>query len=104
LSVTEGLKADRVVSFFLESGHPHANEALQFIEQFKVISTTPPAHVEIVGCVGNSGLRFSPFKIGVIGLGSKHDMMPLQAADILAYCSLCLLKNPNDGFAKAWGN
>jgi hypothetical protein len=101
INVTNHFHRKEVVSVFLESGHRHANEALHFIKQAKLITSDFLPDSEIVGPIGNSGLRFSPFKIGVISLGEKAEMKPLQAADILAYCSLCLLRNANDGFAKA---
>jgi len=101
IHVTYDCKREQTVSFFLESGHKHAKEALQFVDQYKVLSTAPPKDVEIVGTVGNSGLAFSPFKVGAFGFGSKREMMPLQAADILAYCSLCLRKNSKDPYARA---
>ena len=65
------------LSVFMEDGHPNVRQAYELLLEHKTSSQG----------TGDNGLR-----LGSVGIGSKLNMAPLQAADLLAYC--CLSNNP----------
>ena len=96
--ITNGLTAEQELSVFLEDGHANATESIWYLQRYKELSASTTGYDEVWG-KENSPIRDSPLKIGAIGLGSKRSMPALQAADILAYCSGCVMRNPKDDFA-----
>jgi hypothetical protein len=79
------------LSVYLEQGHPNMNQALNLLRTFKVSYEEPDLSAFRPGHVTQLILdkdELQPFvKIGTIGMGDRHTMRPLQAADMLAYSS-----------------
>jgi hypothetical protein len=84
---------------FLEEGHPNALQALELIRRAKdqtdPIDMSGWREIEVEDSElppllplpnEDDPLREKGLKIGAYGLGSKRGMLPLQAADLLAYC------------------
>jgi hypothetical protein len=77
---------------YLEQGHPNINQALNLLRKFKGSYEDPDVsafrqggHVTHLILDANAEQPF--VKIGTMAMGDRHAMRPLQAADMLAYCS-----------------
>ena len=76
------------LSVFIEDGHTHGSGAVDLLlyakEQAKGIDLdSVPTGTMVFG----KPEPMKPLGIGSVGMGSKLTMRPLQAADILAYCT-----------------
>jgi hypothetical protein len=97
------------LSVFIEDGHRHGRGAVDLMLYAKQVMSTvsrpsdPPFDLGLIGDREVVRVRnFAPedrsfMRIGSVGSGSKNSMRPLQAADILAYCTL----NQSGGFSKS---
>jgi hypothetical protein len=80
-------------SVFLESGHRNAEEALNYLrEEKKRKGRLSPS--EIADLVGDPNVKIQGqiktprITIGEVATGTKGEMVPLEAADLLAHCTL----------------
>ena len=65
------------LNVIMEDGHPNVRQAYELLLEHKTSA---------------QGTGENGFRIGSVGIASKVDMAPLQAADLLAYC--CLSNKP----------
>jgi hypothetical protein len=94
------LKQPETIRVFLEAGHANANDALRLIKYWQ--EDTAPAPTEYQGepveVVREDPDRTSRLRIADFGLGSKENMYPLHAADMLAYLASSALSFKGDDF------
>lgn len=84
---------DHKFSVFLESGYRNAEEALAYLRE-EQLGNTPVTDEEFQEIAGTPDVKIfrdskpPRVRIDSVGLGTKQSKAPLQAADILAHCTL----------------
>jgi len=84
---------DHKFSVFLEAGHRNADEAIKYLRE-EQLRHTPLTDEELQEIAGDPNVEIirnhkpSRVRIDSVGLGTKQSKAPLQAADILAHCTL----------------
>jgi hypothetical protein len=85
------------VGVFLERGHKNAQQAEKMLNEYAKRNEPVDSQVKtlILNALGEwpagrvtagEAFREVGYKIGTVGQGTKRGMLPLQAADLLAYC------------------
>ena len=86
-SLLNPLSGPETINVFLERGHANEGDAIRQLKDWKELTDPPPNEVEgqpverKVPCFERTDL----LRIGTYGSGTKDQMPPLHAADLLAY-------------------
>ncbi len=83
--VEQYLGPDCTVDVFLEDGHPNAAEVVRLITEERNANGDIKEALPEGTIIVDAGAQQDRLKIGSVGLGTKATMMPLHAADTLAY-------------------
>jgi hypothetical protein len=102
------------VGIFVEEGHKNDREVIEALGEFKRQTDPIDLPDDLDGAVyggpldmlqdpysgEDDPLRRRGVKVGAYGLGSKKIMLPLQAADIFAYCAHGFARRPDAYFCR----
>jgi hypothetical protein len=103
------------VGIFVEEGHKNDREVIETLGELKrqtdpfelpddldgIVSASPFLDIPKDDYSGEEDPFFQKgVKVGAYGLGSKRTMLPLQAADIFAYCARDVARRPDAYFCK----
>jgi hypothetical protein len=98
--INKGRTSPATTDVFVEEGHSNEKDALRLLEYWREDTSAAPSEYlgEPVETIEPDPNRTTRLRIEQIGVGSKQTMLPLHAADMLAYLASAAMSFKGDPF------